>query len=244
VTFPSGIVRKEPGHDNLCETCHRGRAAKSTVDATIASGKLAFVNVHYLPAGATKLGTAVQVGYEYTGQTYAGPLAHVGGTQCTSCHDPKGSNHTFRIADSWDGTCKSCHADADGDPTNIRQVHLADYDGDGNPKETLAAEIDGLAARVLAAMQGAVAAPGPCYAPGAYPYFFKDTDGDKACSATEAVATNAFTAWTPALVKASYNYQLSRTDPGAWAHNFAYMGELLYDSVVDLGGDVSKLTRP
>jgi predicted CXXCH cytochrome family protein len=244
VTFPSGIVRKEPGHDNLCETCHRGREAKVTVDARLAKNQLGFVNVHYLPAGATKLGTAVQVGYEYPGQTYAGPLAHMGGTQCTSCHDPKGSNHTFTIADSWDGTCKTCHADADGDPTLIRQIHLADYDGDGNAKETLAAEIDGLAARVLAAMQSAVAAPGLCYAPGVYPYFFKDTDGDKACSSAEAVAANAFSAWTPALVKASYNYQLSRTEPGAWAHNFAYMGELLYDSVADLGGDVSKLTRP
>jgi predicted CXXCH cytochrome family protein len=244
VTFPSGIVRKEPGHDNLCETCHRGREAKATVDARLAKGQLGFVNIHYLPAGATKLGTATQGGYEYPGQTYAGPLAHMGGTQCTSCHDPKGSNHTFLITDSWDGTCKTCHADADGDPTHIRQVHLADYDGDGNTQESLAAEIDGMAARVLAAMQGAAAAPGPCYAPGVYPYFFKDTDGDKACSATEAVASNAFAAWTPALVKAAYNYQLSRTDPGAWAHNFAYMGELLYDSVVDLGGDVSKLTRP
>jgi predicted CXXCH cytochrome family protein len=244
VTFPSGIVRKEPGHDNLCENCHRGREAKVTVDARIATGKLGFVNVHYLPAGATKLGTAVQVGYEYPNQTYAGPLAHMGGTQCTSCHDPKGSHHTFQIADAWDGTCKTCHADADGDPKNIRQVHLGDYDGDGNAQETLAAEIDGLAARVLGAMQSAAAAPGPCYSPGVYPYFFKDTNGDKTCSAAEAVAANAFSAWTPALVKAAYNYQLSRTEPGAWAHNFAYMGELLYDSVVDLGGDVSKLTRP
>jgi predicted CXXCH cytochrome family protein len=244
VTFPSGIVRKEPGHDNLCETCHRGREAKATVDARLAKNQLGFVNIHYLPAGATKLGTAVQGGYEYPGQTYAGPLVHMGGTQCTSCHDPKGSNHTFTIDDSWDGTCKTCHADADGEPTRIRLVHLADYDGDGNASETLAAEIDGLAARVLAAMQGAAAAPGPCYAPGVYPYFFKDTNGDKTCSAAEAVAANAFAAWTPALVKAAYNYQLSRTDPGAWAHNFAYMGELLYDSVVDLGGDVSKLTRP
>lgn len=244
VTFPSGVVRKEPGHDNLCESCHRGREAKVTVDAKIASGKLGFVNVHYLPAGATKLGAAVHVGYEYPDQTYAGPLAHVGGTQCTSCHDPKGSHHTFQITDAWDGTCKTCHADANGDPKVIRQIHLSDYDGDGNTAETLAAEIDGLAARVLAAMQGAVAAPGPCYAPGAYPYFFKDTDGDKTCSTAEAVAANGFAAWTPALVKAAFNYQLSRTDPGAWAHNFAYVGELLYDSVADLGGDVAKLTRP
>jgi predicted CXXCH cytochrome family protein len=244
VTFPSGIVRNEPGHDNLCESCHRGREAKVTVDAKIATGKLGFVNVHYLPAGATKLGAAAQVGYEYPGRSYAGPLTHAGGTQCTSCHDPKGSHHTFQITDAWDGTCKTCHADANGDPKLIRQVHLADYDGDGNTGETLSAEIDGVAARVLIAMQGAVAAPGPCYAPGAYPYFFKDTDGNKVCSTAETVAANAFSAWTPALVKAAFNYQLSRTDRGAWAHNFSYVGELLYDSVADLGGDVSNLTRP
>lgn len=244
VTFPSGVVRKEPGNDNLCESCHRGRESKATVDAKIASGKLGFVNVHYLPAGATKLGSAVHVGYEYPGQTYAGPLAHMGGAQCTSCHDPKGSHHTFQIADAWDGTCKTCHADGNGDPKIIRQIHLSDYDGDGNASETLAAELDGLAARVLAAMQGAVAAPGPCYAAGAYPYFFKDTDGNKTCSAAEAVSTNGFAPWTPALVKAAFNYQLSRVEPGAWAHNFSYVGQLLYDSVADLGGDVSKLTRP
>jgi hypothetical protein len=63
VTFPSGVVRKEPGNDNLCETCHRGREAKATVDAAIAAGKPAFKNVHYLPAGAVKLGSAVHVGY-------------------------------------------------------------------------------------------------------------------------------------------------------------------------------------
>ena len=147
VKFPSGVVRDEPGHDNLCETCHRGREAKATVDAQIATGKYKFMNVHYLPAGATKLGAAVHVGYEYDGKTYAGPLAHTGGAQCTSCHDPAGSHHTFQITDAWDGRCKTCHADANGDPKNIRLRHLADYDGDGNTSEALAAEIDGLAAK-------------------------------------------------------------------------------------------------
>jgi predicted CXXCH cytochrome family protein len=248
VTFPSGVTRMEPGHDNLCESCHRGREARVTVDAKLAaaaaSGKYAFVNVHYLPAGATKLGSAVHVGYEYDGKAYAGPLTHEGGTQCTSCHDPIGSHHTFQITDSFATTCRACHADADGDPRAIRLVHTADYDGDGNKTEPLAAEIDGLAARVLAAMQAATPAPGPCYAPGAYPYFFKDTNGNKSCEATEAVAANGFTAWTPALVKASFNYQLSRTDPGGWAHNFDYVAQLLIDSVADLGGDVTTLARP
>ena len=32
-------------------------------------------------------------------------------------------------------------------------------------------------------MQAVAAAPGLCYSPGSYPYFFKDTDGNKTCSA-------------------------------------------------------------
>ncbi len=179
VTFPSGVKRQEPGNDNVCETCHRGRESKATVDAQIATGKLKFMNVHYLAAGAVKLGSAVHVGYEYDGKSYAGPLSHMGGTQCTSCHDPGGSHHTFQITDAWDGTCRTCHADADGDPKNIRLIHTADYDGDGSVTEPLAAEIAGLAARVLAAMQAVAAAPGICYSPDVYPYFFKDTDGNK-----------------------------------------------------------------
>lgn len=241
VKFPSGVVRSEPGFDNVCETCHRGRESKATVDAQIATGKFKFLNVHYLAAGATKLGSAVHVGYEYDGKTYAGPLVHQGGTQCASCHDPKGSNHTFLIADSWATRCVSCHADADGDPNKIRMVHAADYDGDGNTTEPLAAEITGLAAKLMTAMQ--VGAP-LCYDPDTYPYFFKDTDGNKRCSAAEIVATNGFTAFTAALMKATFNYQLSQKEPGAWAHNFDYMAELLYDSIADLGGSVAGLTRP
>jgi predicted CXXCH cytochrome family protein len=244
ITFPSGIVRNEPGHDNLCGTCHKGRESKATVDAKIATGKLGFVNVHYLPAAATKLGSAARVGYEFDGKTYAGPLAHMGGTQCTSCHDPQGSHHTFSIADSWDTRCKACHADAGGDPKNIRLAHLVDYDGDHNTTEPLAAEIDGLAAKVMAAMQAVAAAPGICYSADIYPYFFKDTNADKTCGADETVATNGFTAWTPALVRATFNYQLSRKEPGAWAHNFDYMAQLLYDTVDSLGGNVTALTRP
>jgi hypothetical protein len=241
VKFPSGVTRSEPGHDNVCETCHRGRESKATVDAQIATGKYKFLNVHYLAAGATKLGSAVHVGYEYDGKTYAGPLAHDGGTQCTSCHDPVSSHHTFRIVDAWDMTCKSCHADADGDPRNIRMIHLADTDGDGNTTEPLAAEIDGLAARLLSAMQAVAAV---CYNGDANPYFFKDQNGDTLCDATESVSANAFTAFTPGLMKAAFNYQLSRKDPGAWAHNFDYIAQLLYDGIVDLGADATRLVRP
>ncbi|MBC8131760.1 MAG: hypothetical protein H7X95_02165, partial [Deltaproteobacteria bacterium] len=241
VKFPSGVVRTEPGNDNICESCHRGRESKATVDAQIATGKFKFLNIHYLPAGATKLGSAAHVGYEYVGKTYAGPLVHQGGTQCTSCHDPVASNHTFQIADVWGARCQTCHADANGDAQNIRLVHPADSDGDGNAREPLAAEIDGLAAKLMAAMQ--TAAP-LCYDGHTYPYFFNDKNGDKLCGATEVVSANAFAAFTPALMKASFNYQFSRKEPGAWAHNFDYMAQLLYDGIVDLGGNVTTLVRP
>jgi hypothetical protein len=58
------------------------------------------------------------------------------------------------------------------------------------------------------------------------------------------VSSNGFSPFTAALMKAAFNYQLSRKDPGAWAHNFDYMGQLLYDSIADLGGSVATLNRP
>jgi hypothetical protein len=83
-----------------------------------------------------------------------------------------------------------------------------------------------------------------CYDSNTYPYFFKDTNGDKQCAASELASTNGFTAFTPALMKASFNYQLSRKEPGAWVHNFDYMAQLLIDSIADLGGNVATLNRP
>ena len=45
-------------------------------------------------------------------------------------------------------------------------------------------------------------------------------------------------------MKATHNYQISQKEHGAWAHNFDYMSQLLYDSIEDLGGNVSGLIRP
>ncbi len=241
-TFPSGIVRTEPGNDNLCSNCHSGRAAKATVDGVIASNNLRFSNVHYAPAAGVKLGTATKVGYEYAGKTYAGPLTHMGGVQCTSCHDAIASKHSFLIEDAFAERCRTCHADALGNAQNIRMVHLADYDGDNNTTEALKAELDGLAARLLAAMK-ATANPKICYA-GSNPYFFIDTNANGTCDGNEAVSANSYKPFTPSLLKAAFNYQLEHVEEGAWAHNFKYMGQLLYDSIEDLGGNVAGLTRP
>jgi len=78
-----------------------------------------------------------------------------------------------------------------------------------------------MAARLLASMRG-VASNGICYNGDINPYFFRDTDQNGTCSATESVSSNAFTPFTPALVKATHTYQLSKKEPGSWAHNFNY----------------------
>ncbi len=244
--FPGGKTLALGGSDNLCGTCHSGRVAKADLDAAIAAKDYKFMNVHYLPAAAVREGGRAVVGYEYAGKTYAGQLKHQGGIQCTSCHDPKASQHTFSIVDSWESRCKSCHADANGQPEKIRQVRLLDYDGDGKTDEPLAAELDGLAEKLLEAMAASAGPGGLCYSSATYPYFFKDADGDAktTCGPSDAAAANRFVAWTPKLMKVAHNYQLSRKDPGAWAHNFDYVAQLLIDSIEDLGGKLAGVHRP
>jgi predicted CXXCH cytochrome family protein len=244
-TFPGGTTSMLAGNDNLCSSCHSGRVGKADIDRAIAANQIRFQNVHYLPAAATRQGVLGHVGYEFDGKTYAGVLKHMGGIQCTSCHDPVASKHTFLIEDAWSSRCTNCHADANGRPENIRLVHAADYDGDGNPAETLAGELAGLGDRLLVAM-GASAMGGLCYSETAYPYFFKDADADKKpqCAPAEAIATGRFTAWTATLMKAAHNYQLVHKDPGSWAHNFDYSAQLLVDSIEAVGGSLAGLTRP
>lgn len=244
VEYPGGVsVGGEALASNLCRTCHAGRESGATVQATIDSGRLRFRNVHYLPAAGLKEGKEVGLGYEWdNGKDYAGAWTHGENDECTSCHAPVLTQHTFRAADAFDGKCATCHADA-GDTAGIRNLHLLDYDGDGDVGESLSAEVDTLAAALLAQLQlTALGAGAPlCYDGHRYPYFIADTDGSGSCDADEG---EGFSGWTPELLGAAHNYQISQKEPGAWAHNFDYMAQLLIDSIEVLGGDVSGYVRP
>jgi hypothetical protein len=238
--------------DNLCANCHIGRQNGATIEAAIAAAPngsvKSFQNVHYDIGAATRAGSALHVGSETPANSYAGPLQHTGGVECTTCHDPVLTNHTFAIDDAWSARCTICHGDAD----NARQIRpstrTADYDGDGNTTESLADELDGMAVRALTAMRAYNTAnnePLVCYSISEFPYFFKDTNSSSPqCDASESVSANAYGPWPAPLLRAGHNYQISRKDPGAFAHNFSYVGELLYDSIVALGGDASGMTRP
>jgi hypothetical protein len=240
VEFPSGVVIDSGDENmNLCMECHQGRESTVSVNGAIeASGagddevsdELGFRNVHYFAAAATLFGSEVMGAYQYDGKEYVGRNDHIGAyDSCTECHN------THQLEVKFE-ECADCHGDeiaSEETLVNIRESST-DYDGDGDTDEGLAAEIETMNEALYAALQAyaadTVGTPIE-YNPDQYPYFFND-------------AGEAYASWTPRLLKGAYNYQYAQKDPGAFAHNGVYVIQFLYDSIEDLGGDVSGMTRP
>lgn len=258
VTFPSGKTfttteKDKDGKDvpvaaasNLCMTCHSGRQSMASVEKAATSAKPSFQNMHYLPAGAVLKGGDADGLYEYAGKTYAGTFMHVsnkpGSNDCTYCHNPMTTKHTFDVKDNM-AACTVCHSGIKS-IEEIKMNSKEDYDGNGKV-EHLTDELHGLADLVYAEiLKTAKVKSALCYTTAAYPYWFKDTDGNGTCEASEAAYSNSYKDWTAAGVRAAHNYQTWKKDPGAWAHNFTFMAQVLIDTIADLGGDVSKLKRP
>jgi hypothetical protein len=253
VRFPSGAVLAfEEPDSNLCIQCHQGRESTVSMNRLIGdlgpdetSEGLRFLNVHYFAAGATLFGTEAQGAYQYTGKEYVGRFEHVGSFDaCIECHN----THALEVRVE---ECADCHEMVEGEETlvNIRTDEatiLGDFDGDGDETEGIAMEIATMEEALFTALQAAATAAGTPigYDSHAHPYFFNDTDGDGVLSAEEAVSDNRFNTWTPRLLRAAYNYQYAQKDPGDFAHNARYIIQILYDSIEDVGGDVSAMTRP
>ncbi len=250
VPFPSGAVVDGLGASAVCTVCHQGRqsgeavtSATEGLDENEISPDLSFINVHYGVAAAVLHGSAVHGGFQYPGRAYAGRFAHVpSASTCTSCHDP----HSTRV--ETDG-CVSCHQGVE-DVRDIRMQH-ADFDGDGEARGGIHAEIMGLHKKLHDAIRAYAAEVGGTpvgYAPGRFPYFFNDIDGDGRISDEEAVMANRYASWTPRLLKAAYNYQVVAKDPGAYTHNPTYAMQLIHDSLESLSAqtdvDVDGLRRP
>ena len=144
-------------------------------------------------------------------------------------------------------SCTGCHSEATaGDVHSLRKARGADYDGDGDTAEPLAAEVEGLAGDLLAQIRLVASGAGTplVYDGWYYPYYFNDLDEDGVGDPAELISPNRFTGWTPALLKAAHNHQIYQKEPGAWAHNTNYIVQLLVDSLEALGADVSGASRP
>ena len=239
VVFPSGAVVSfgEGESSNLCINCHQGRESTVSVNEAVAglesdevSANLSFKNIHYFAAGATLFGTEVMGAYEYEGKTYNGRFNHVGSFDtCIECHD----SHTGKPKLS---VCSMCHGGITG-PEDIRKNSPTDYDGDGDTQEGIAGEIDTIREALYAAIQvyavNIVGTP-IVYDSHAYPYFFVDTNGNGQIDTSEASYGNRYRSFTPRLLKATYNYQYSLKDTGAFVHNGKYVIQVLSDSLEDI----------
>jgi hypothetical protein len=236
VPFPSGNVltfgEEEPA--NLCINCHQGRESSNSVHSHIAdagvgddevSDALRFRNPHYFAAGATLFGSEAGGGFQYDGMEYSGRFPHARRTDtCIGCHDP----HALELDVD---RCMDCHDNVESkdDIYMIREdddFDPVDYDGDGNTDEPILDEITSLQDALYTAIQAYATDMGTSivYNPDAYPYWFDD-------------AGETFAGWTPRLVRTTYNYTWSKKDPGMFAHNADYILQLLYDSIVDIGGE-------
>jgi len=244
VTFPSGAslsltaVDEKYGTDsNLCLHCHQGVESTRSVNSAIGnllddevSPALRFQNIHYFAAGASLFGTEAQGGYEYAGQTYVGRYEHVTDADtCLECHKA----HDPAIQPESCGACHRGVKTAD-DLLAIRQSNT-DFDGDGVVTEGINGEIETMRERLLQGIQ-LYAATQPntdniFYDPHNYPYFINEEG-------------QGYNTWTPRLLRAAYNYQFAAKDPGGYTHNGAYIMQLLYDSLQDVGIGTAGMIRP
>lgn len=249
VKFPSGVEVGDMGDSTRCIVCHSGRASTVQVNAALenaglledpnkVSDSLRFINIHYYAAAASLYGSEAKGGYEYEGKKYQMRFFHVEGySTCASCHNP----HTLELKVE---ECATCHEGVKSveDLRNIRmQGSLSDYDGDGNIVEGINAEIEGMQAQLMKAMQlyaTNVAKSPIVYSATAYPYFFVDTNANGTLDEGEADGKNSYKSFTAHLERAAYNYQMSVKDPGGYAHNAAYHLELMYDSIEALNGEL------
>ena len=151
------------------------------------------------------------------------------------------TNHNVQKPNPKD--CVGCHGFDPGqkNPSNdpklfefsgIRPGSTPDYDGDGNIRESVQNEIQGLEAILLQLIElyaaNTIGVP-IAYDAHAYPYFLKATGG-------------SYRDFNATLLKAAYNYHTSIKEPGGFIHNSLYIAQLLVDSIRDLGGNAAPYT--
>ena len=204
-------------------------------------------------------------GYEFNGKQYVGQKLfqnHNGKFDtCVECHmgtqsefkslDYMGKLHNVQKANPED--CVYCHGQDVSQPnpgadpakfkfSGIRPAPTPDYNGNGDRTESIKSEIKGLEGALYAQIQvyaATVIGKPVVYTSGAYPYFFNDLNGNGTVDPGEAIYPNLYASFDAKLLRAAYNYQMSKKDPNGYIHNSEYIAQLLVDSIEHIGGDTS-----
>jgi hypothetical protein len=247
----------------VCATCHSGRENGASITKKIgantdANWVLSAVNPHYLGAAGMMMGSKAAVMFQYPGHTYTadpafwattanGPHGSPHGAQCTSCHAPKGSKHTFEIniattvpPGTYHGAvntqaCNGCHVQSTYGDYRLAPKQLEFEDASAELYAALRAYVVTNIAAVRTAT-GNAAASGVCYNGNSHPYFFLEVSGVCQDGVANAPAASVGFNFNPTSLKGAFNYLWTQKEPGAWAHNEYYVLQVVYDSIVDLGG--------
>jgi len=265
VEFPSGAVKDIGDSSNLCLNCHQGRASKySVTQALTEEGPYGFINIHYYPAAAVQYGSEVSGGFEYSGKLYKGQNLFLNHDDkldtCVECHmgsetkgqeDIPATDRYHNVMSPNPADCVNCHGQDISQPnpgadpsqfkfSGIRPGNMPDFDADGDLWESLKDEIHGLEVQLYNQIQSyarnVIGVP-IIYDSHSYPYFFIDTNGNGQVDPGENIYPNQYSSFNGKLLKAAYNYQVSKKEPNGFIHNVRYVAQLLVDSIVDLGGN-------
>lgn len=261
----------QTGNATICVFCHQGRESGFTLYKNkLAPGKSpagSFFNPHYLGTGAMLWGVN---GYEFPGKSYSANTAHQG-ANCPTCHMSNATADNLNGGHTWRPNVDTCNAAAchgalgvvaakpgTQDP-NVGAYRAGfdtnNYSGDpGGATQSIAAAIQSLEGKLVALL----ATQGLFYDDLNYPYAFNTSAPSTHTSAGNPGGVNNFTAWTPALYKATFNLQfvvkglpsaatsqLLVPNASAAVHDYKYTIQLLLDSYEAVNGTpVAGATRP
>ena len=209
MTNGASVTYQVAGASALCARCHSGRATGASITADPdTTGIRGFIDSHYQPAAGTLYNLA---GYEYAGQSYDSLGGHklLGATSqgpCVTCH-MSGKNHTLDAA-----SCGTCHNGVTAPVVNAATLK-ANYDAALNDLK-LALEAKGI------------------HYGSAHPFFYT---APYVAGSTNTAFTNwgsvyGASAWKDTM-GAAFNYNLLRSEKGAYAHNYNYAMKLIADSI-------------
>lgn len=203
----------EASLNNNSHLCMNCHSGRESGDSVV-PGR--FSNIHYYPAAAVFFGADVKGGYEYAGNSYAGQNLY--------------PSHPAELAN-----CTGCHIQMDNRIKHQFKpsLDLCQWCHNGASFEELSgspanyhALIKTLADKLAAQIQAyANANDMTAVHLDNYPYW------------------SGTSTWDIKLAAAAYNYQIYLKEPAAYMHNGAYLAQLLYDGIVDLGGTPG-VTRP
>jgi hypothetical protein len=220
---------------NVCITCHTGRQSGATIKAAANAGlnfsNASFINSHYMSAAGSL--------YQSTGFYFYTSTRYLPGSAATA-HSYAGTEPNYGVPGGGNGPCVACHMnstapkhsfkpyerDSSGQITNWEatvcwQCHQYDVTFVQGQQDGFAASLDTL--QYLLKLKG-------IYYNATYPYFFK--------SEGPYTSANAFKDWNSVypdkgvnVMGATFNFNLMKREPGAWAHNPVNTKRLLWDSI-------------